>query len=61
MYALALVFMLTATDEKSEIIGVYKTLSQCEAASRTISSLNKCYFLDPEKGMVETAKAADTK
>lgn len=53
MYALALIFTLSATDVKSEVIGVFKTLPQCEAASQAHSSRTKCYFLDPEKGLVD--------
>lgn len=53
MYALALIFTLSATDVKSEVIGAFKTLPQCEAASQAHSSRTKCYFIDPDKGLVD--------
>lgn len=53
MYALALIFTLTTTDVTPEVIGVFKTLPQCEAASETHSSRTKCYFIDPDKGLVD--------
>ncbi|EML9985670.1 DUF1482 family protein [Citrobacter amalonaticus] len=53
MYALALIFTLTTTDITPEVIGVFKTLSQCEAASETQSSRTQCFFIDPEKGLVD--------
>lgn len=53
MYALALIFTLSATDVSPEVIGVFKTLPHCEAASQANSSKTKCYFLDPDKGLVD--------
>lgn len=53
MYALALIFTLTTTDVSSEVIGVFKTLPQCEAASETQSSRTQCFFIDPDKGLVD--------
>ncbi|HEF0024805.1 hypothetical protein WIA93_11225 [Citrobacter amalonaticus] len=53
MYALALIFTLTTTDITPEVIGVFKTLSQCEAASETQSSRTQCFFIDPDKGLVD--------
>ncbi|HDZ8013772.1 DUF1482 family protein [Citrobacter amalonaticus] len=53
MYALALIFTLTTTDVTPEVIGVFKTLPQCEAASETQSSRTQCFFIDPEKGLVD--------
>ncbi|AUO63834.1 hypothetical protein WM46_03180 [Citrobacter freundii complex sp. CFNIH2] len=53
MYALALIFTLTANEVSSEVIGVFKTLSGCEAASEAQSSRTKCFFIDPEKGLVD--------
>ena len=52
MYALALIFTLSSSDVSPEVIGVFKTLPQCEAASLANSSRTKCYFLDPDKGLV---------
>ncbi|WP_253030791.1 YebW family protein [Escherichia coli] len=56
MFALALVFILSGEDIKSEIIGVYHSLSECQAASKLQSSATRCYYLDPEKGIVEPDK-----
>lgn len=53
MYALALIFALSGNQTQKEIIGVFSTQLQCEAASRSQSSATRCYLLDPEKGMVE--------
>lgn len=53
MYALALIFTLTTTDITPEVIGVFKTLPQCEAASETQSSRTQCFFIDPDKGLVD--------
>lgn len=53
MYALALIFTLSATDVKSEVIGVFRTQQECEAASETQSSRTQCFFIDPEKGLMD--------
>ncbi|EMK5831972.1 DUF1482 family protein [Citrobacter sedlakii] len=53
MYVLALIFALAGGESKSEVIGAYSTLAQCEAASETKSSPTQCFFLDPEKGLVD--------
>ncbi|HAU5637836.1 hypothetical protein [Citrobacter amalonaticus] len=52
MYALALIFTLATTDNSPEVIGVFRTLQQCEAASESQSSRTQCFFIDPEKGLV---------
>ncbi|MDB2182810.1 hypothetical protein [Citrobacter farmeri] len=53
MYALALIFTLSSTDVSPEVIGVFKTLPQCESASETQSSRTQCFFIDPDKGLVD--------
>ena len=53
MYALALIFTLSASDVKSEVIGVFRTLQECESASQDRSSRTQCFFIDPDKGLVD--------
>lgn len=53
MFAMALIFAFTATDVSPEVIGVYKTLQQCEAATEMQSSRTQCFFIDPKKGLVD--------
>ena len=59
MYALALIFSLAGNGEKSEVIGVYSSRLECEAASQSQSSRTRCFFLDPEKGLVDVASHSD--
>lgn len=53
MYVLALIFALSNNTTKSEVIGAFSDLAQCETASLAYSSKTKCYFIDPQKGMQE--------
>lgn len=55
MYVLALIFSLAGNAEKSEVIGVFSSHPECEAASQLQSSRTRCFFLDPEKGLVDIA------
>ncbi|MET6678895.1 hypothetical protein [Citrobacter amalonaticus] len=55
MYALALIFSLAGNGEKSEVIGVFSSQTECVAASQLQSSRTQCFFLDPEKGLVDVA------
>lgn len=55
MYALALVFALTGGETKSEVIGVFSNRQQCEEVSEAYTSRTQCYFLDPQKGLMEIA------
>ncbi|HCC5836966.1 hypothetical protein [Citrobacter farmeri] len=59
MYALALIFTLAGNGEKSEVIGVFSSSLECEAASQSQSSRTRCFFLDPEKGLVDIASHSD--
>ncbi|WP_436856792.1 hypothetical protein [Citrobacter tructae] len=51
MYVLALVASLSGDYIKSDIIGAYTDLKQCEVVSETYSSRAKCFYLDPKKGL----------
>ena len=53
MSVLALIFALSNNTTKSEVIGAFSDLAQCETASLAYSSKTKCYFIDPQKGMLE--------
>lgn len=50
MYALALIFSLAGNGEKSEVIGVFSSRLECEAASQSQSSRTQCFFSTRRKG-----------
>lgn len=53
MYVLALIMSLSGNASNNEIIGAYSHLEQCENASLEYTSKTKCYYLDPQKGMMD--------
>ncbi|MEJ5074028.1 DUF1482 family protein [Enterobacter ludwigii] len=52
MYGLVLIISFATGATQSNVIGVYSSQEQCEAASQSHPSNTHCAFIDPDKGLV---------
>lgn len=60
MYALTLIYVLSENYKVREIIGVFSDQQQCELVSQTYMPRTQCYFLDPDKGLLDVGSPGIT-
>nr|WP_159464134.1 DUF1482 family protein [Scandinavium goeteborgense] len=52
MYGLVLIISFATGATQSNVIGVYSSQEQCEAASQSHPSNTHCAYIDPDKGLL---------